>query len=132
MQRLVAALAKRDKDVWVDSEDIRKSADWRAKIYAGLDATKAVVPVLSPDFAASKVCGEELDYAVGHNKRLVPILYRRVERGSLRNELTSPNWVLFDDEARFDAAVDELVEAIETDLDWLDEHARLLVRALEW
>ena len=130
--RLVDALASRGKDVWVDREDIRKGADWRAKVLAGIDSARVIVPVLSPDFAASKVCGEELDYAAGHNKRLVPILFRRLQGAEVRAEVKALNWVLFDDEARFDEATEELVEAIETDLDWLDEHARLLVRALEW
>jgi WD40 repeat protein len=132
VRRLAAELESRGKDVWVDRDDIRKGADWHATMLAGIEAAKVVVPVLSPDFAASEVCAEEVAYAVDHNKRLVPILLRSVERGSLRPELTTPNWILFGDDTRFDEAAGELVDAVEADLDWLDQSARLLVRALEW
>ncbi len=132
VERLVAALAKREKDVWVDWDDIRKSADWRATIYAGIEYATVVVPVLSPDFAASNVCHEEIEHALLHNKRLIPILRRDVAGSELRDELRVPNWIFFRDSDRFDASVVELVDALEMDHDWLDAHARLLVRALEW
>ena len=132
VRRLADALDAAGKDVWVDLDDIRKGADWHAKMLAGIESARVVVPVLSPDFAASGPCAEEIEHALEHNKRLVPVLLRPVERGVLRRELTTPNWIVFDGEAGFDLHLGELVEAADTDLDWLDEHARLLVRALEW
>lgn len=132
VRRLADALEGLGKDVWVDLDDIRKGADWHAKMLAGVESARVVVPVLSPDFAASEPCDEEVAHALAHNKRLVPVLLRPVERGTLRRELTTPNWVLFDDPASFDERIEELVDATDADLDWLDEHARLLVRALEW
>src|SRR5262249_17226090 len=47
-------------------------------------------------------------------------------------ELTTPNWIFFEDDRRFEPGVAELVDAAEADFDWLDQHARLLTRALEW
>jgi WD40 repeat protein len=132
VRRLVEALSARGKDVWVDWEDIRKTADWRAKIEAGIDSAKAVVAVLTPDFAASKVCDAEIEHAVRQNKRLVPILWRDLDGATLRDELNAPNWIVFRGPESFDSAVDELVDALETDLEWIDTHARLLVRAGEW
>ena len=82
VRRLAAALEAREKDVWVDWEDIRKTADWRGRIQAGIESAKAIVAVLSPDFAASDICGEEMEHAVQQNKRLVPIVHRDVDRGS--------------------------------------------------
>jgi TIR domain len=79
VRRLVDALEHRGKDVWIDWEDIRKSADWRAKVHAGIEASRTIVPVLSPDFATSDVCREEVEHAVRHNKRLVPIVRREVD-----------------------------------------------------
>ena len=90
VQRLAAELLARGKDVWVDWEDIRKSADWRAKVEGGIESSRAVVAVLSPDFATSDVCGEEIDHAVEHNKRLVPIVRDEVDRRKLREQLNRP------------------------------------------
>jgi hypothetical protein len=42
------------------------------------------------------------------------------------------NWVSFEVDRRFDRALDELIAALDTDLDWLRSHTRLLVRAIEW
>ncbi len=130
--RLTAALKATGKDVWIDLEDIPKSADWRAKIEAGIESTRAVVPVLSPDFAASDVCAEEVGHALRHNKRMVPVVCREVAAARLRAELNAPNWIFFREADDFDAALIELREALEIDLEWLDAHARLLVRAVEW
>jgi len=80
VRRLEAALRERGKDVWVDWHDIPATADWRAKIYAGIDASRAFVAVLSPDLVASAICREELEHATRSNKRLVPILRREVDR----------------------------------------------------
>jgi len=132
VRRLAAALDARDKDIWVDWEDIRKTADWRATIEAGIDATRSVVAVLSPDFADSEICRDEVDHAVRQNKRLIPIVRREVDRERLRPELNAPNWIFFRESDDFDASLDALVDALETDLAWIDAHARLLVRALEW
>jgi hypothetical protein len=132
VRRLVAALAASGKDVWVDWEDIRKTADWRTRIEGGIESSKAVVAVLTPDFAASSVCEEEIEYALRQNKRLVPILRREIDDVALRDELNAPNWIFFRDADDFDYAIGELVDALETDFEWIDTHARLLVRALEW
>ena len=132
VRRLVAALEQRDKDVWVDWEDIRKTADWRATIDAGIDAARAVVAVVGPAFAGSDVCAAEIEHAVRQNKRLIPIVRADVDRTLLRDELNVPNWIFFRAADDFDEGLDALVEALETDLAWMDAHARLLVRALEW
>jgi WD40 repeat protein len=132
VRELDARLKARGKDVWVDWEDIRPSADWWATIQGGIDAARAFVAVLSPDLVASEVCRGELAHAVASNKRVVPVLRHDVDRASAPPELTAPNWLFCREGDDLDAFVDRLVETLETDLDWLDAHARLLVRAREW
>lgn len=132
VRRLAAELEERGLDVWVDWEDIRKGADWRAKVHAGIDSARTVVPVLTEAFAQSAVCADEIEHAVKNNKRLVPVVVGAVDGAKLRAELTVPNWVVFDPEAEFEARVDEILDAVESDPEWLDQHARLLVRAREW
>jgi WD40 repeat protein len=131
VRRLHAALEARGKDVWTDWEDIRKGAEWWAKVKGGIESAAVIVPVLSPAFAVSEVCDDEIAYALTRNKRLLPIMVDEPD-GDLRAELRAPNWVLFRDSDDFAEALDQLVEAVETDLHWVDQHARLLVRAVEW
>ncbi len=129
---LVRALEARGKDVWVDLDDIPKSADWHARVEQGIEASKAVVVVLSPALAASQICGEEIRHAIEHNKRLIPILRTDVEPEQLYPELNAPNWILARDQDDQDAAFEELIQALETDLAWLEVHARLVARSVEW
>jgi WD40 repeat protein len=131
-RRLDAALRERSVDVWIDFEDIPPSADWRERIFAGIDAAKAFVAVLSADYVASEVCREELAHASEANKRVLPVLLSEVDRGATPDALLAPNWIFFRETDDFDRSLHDLVEALETDLGWLDSHARLLVRATEW
>jgi WD40 repeat protein len=131
VRTLCDALTRAGKEVWVDWEDIPPSADWRAKVHAGIEAASAVVVVLSPDALRSEVCAEELARALELEKRLIPIV-RRDADGEVPEALRRPNWIFLREGDDFDAGCARLVEALETDLEWRDAHARLAVRALEW
>ena len=80
VEQLTRALGAREKDVWIDVEDIRGGAsDWRATIWGGIESATAMMFVLTPDSLASTVCGEELQHAVELNKRIIPVLRRSVD-----------------------------------------------------
>jgi WD40 repeat protein len=129
--RLKEGLERAAKQVWIDSDAIPKGAEWWARVEAGIESARAVVAVLSPDFAESTVCEREIGYAVEHGKRLLPVVQRDVDGAAFRPELEAVNWI-FVDGASLDGTVAELLEALDTDFDWLERHAQLLERALEW
>jgi WD40 repeat protein len=131
VRRLDLALQSRGNHAWVDYGEIRRSEDWWAAIVAGIDASRIFVSVLSPELVESEVCGRELEQALSSNKRIVPILHREIDRAGAPAALTRPDWIFFREADTFEDSVGG-VEAIETDLEWVDEHARLLVRAKEW
>ncbi len=131
-RRLGEALAARDKEVWADWEDIPATAEWRGEISSGIDAADSFAFVISPDSLRSEECGKELTHALEHGKRIVPLLYRDANGLAVPPELASRNWIFFRAEDDFDDAVDTFVEALETDLEWVRAHTRLLVRAREW
>jgi hypothetical protein len=72
VRRLDAVLRERGKDPWVDFEDIQATADWRAQSFAGIDASRAFLAVLSPGLVASEICRTELEHAAVSNKRVIP------------------------------------------------------------
>jgi WD40 repeat protein len=131
-RRLGEALAARDKEVWADWEDIPATAEWRGEIASGIDAADSFAFVISPHSIRSEECGKELAHALEHGKRIVPLLYRDANGLPVPPELASRNWIFFRAEDNFEDAVDTFVEALETDLDWVRAHTRLLVRAREW
>jgi len=130
VRRLTEALAARGKKAWVDWADIPPTAEWMAEISAAIDATDTYPVVLSPYFAASKVCAAELDTALQANKRIVPVLAREVDETQLPDAVAKLNWVTFTD--GLEPAIAKLVEALDTDLGSVKAHTKLLVRAREW
>jgi WD40 repeat protein len=132
VRRLHAALADLGRETWVDWEGIPPTADWMQQIAAAIDVAQAFVFVISPDSLKSAVCADELEHAVRANKRLVPILLRPAEAVEVPSPLARLNWVMFRSGDDFDAAVRVLIEALDVDLEWVEAHTRLLVRAREW
>jgi len=68
-----------------------------AEITAAIDAADTVVVMLSPDSVASPVCSQELEAAVGSNKRIVPVVIRDVEATSVPPDLGKRNWLFLRD-----------------------------------
>lgn len=134
--KLHAELLKTGRSLWVDWEDIPKAAEWWEEIKTGIESADAFVFVLSPDSARSKVCGDEVQHAIQHNKRLIPIVFQEVtdpqDRALIHPEIGEHNWIFFTDPANFDSAFADLIRALDTDLEYVREHTRLLMRASEW
>ncbi|NWG16436.1 MAG: TIR domain-containing protein [Chloroflexi bacterium] len=135
MRRLHESLAAQKKDIWVDWEDIPLTADWWREICAGIEAADTFMFIISPDSINSEVCRKEIDHAVQHNKRFVPILHRELtdaERAAAHPAINAHNWIYFRAQDDFNVAVNYLMAAVETDLTHVREHTRLLIRAREW
>src|SRR5205807_1147471 len=85
----------------------------------------------------SDICNLEVSYAVQNNKRIIPVLYQEVNTKELpqnpvRSLLDRINWFrpLTNDD--YTDLCQELIEIMETDLDHIRVHTRLLIRAKEW
>lgn len=132
VQQLHQSLAAQKRDVWIDWEDIPATADWWNEIKAGIDGANNVLFIISPDSAESKICQDEVAYAVSSNKRVIPILLRTVVGNQgLHPRVTSHNWVIFEG-ADFNTAFASLVKAMDTDLEHVRAHTRILTKAKEW
>lgn len=136
VRELHAALEKVGKDVWVDWENIPLTAEWLQEIYEGIEAADAFAYVITPDSVRSEVCSLELAHAISHNKRLVPILRRELvedmDKKALDPKISSHNWIYFRETDDFDKSFQSLTDSLNTDLDYLKTHTRLLVKAVEW
>ena len=141
VRKLHQALAERDRDVWVDWEDIPATADWWNEICAGINSADTFAFIISPDSTTSDVCRREIDHAVANNKHFIPILYRSLVTDSsgrinikdhIHPAISSHNWIYFEDPDQFDKSFAALLTALDTDLDYIREHTRLLVRGREW
>src|SRR6185312_4992499 len=132
VHQLTAALRARDREVWVDLEEIIPTARWMQEIRAGITGADAVAFVITPDWVASEICQTELRYAIEESKRLVPILARETPAADVPPVLAERHWLRFPDGGEFDAGVDRLIGVLDTDIDRVHRHTRLLTRAREW
>ncbi len=132
VQRLVTALTADGRDVWVDFEDIPFASDWWEEIQTGIDASEALVLVISPDSITSRYCNLEVNYAVKNNKRLIPVVFREPGNAQPPQEIAALNWIFFKDPEAFNAALSQLLETVDTDQAILEQHTRLLILARDW
>ncbi len=130
--RLDAALTARGFEPLIDRSEIYAFEDWWKRIEALIGRSDTVVFVLSPDAVASEVALKEVAHAVALNKRIAPIVCRRVDDGATPEALRRLNFVFFDEPERFEASADQLAEALQTDIGWIRQHTEFGELARRW
>ena len=134
-RRLHDALAAAGRDPAWDQDHavVPFSAPYQSEIAAAIAGSEKFIFVISPDSVASGPCAAELAVAVESGKQIIPLLRRHPgDDQPIAEAVSERNWILFDDDARFQASIAELSETLDTDLDWAKAHTRLLVRSREW
>jgi WD40 repeat protein len=109
--------------------------DWWDRLKDMIVAADVMVFIVSPDSAASPVCDKEIAYARNMGKRIIAILRRPVDFSKLPPLLSARHIELdFTDDAEvpFAAAVDRLSSALDLDVAWHRESARLTLLAQRW
>ena len=132
VKRLVVALQQVDIDPWVDWKRIGPGdPDWAKCIDAEIQQAYAVIAVLTPSFFESKFCKHEIDFAAQHGKLLVPVVYKDVKYEDVWPRLAKVNWI-FMRATEFDVGFDKLLHALHIDYDYVQRHAELCRKALEY
>jgi len=150
---LVESLEAGGLDCWFDMEDIPGTAVWWQQIKSGIREANAVVCIISPNWLRSEVSHWEMDYALTHSKKIIPLFYQDVfQDHDLLQSLADLNWQTPDGRAvsalanwdRIKAlnfilahqgqpdVVQEVITAARIDLAYVEQHTRLLQRAHEW
>jgi hypothetical protein len=131
-QTIVAALEARGVAPKIDTRDLPKLEDWRRELLGFVREADAVVFIVSQNSISSPVCEWEVEQVASLNKRLAPIVLERVADDQLPTDIAKINYLFFDQPEDFEARVDELAEALQTDLVWVKEHTRLGELARRW
>lgn len=131
-QKLIKEFESIDLDVWVDWEDIPPAVGWLDQILRGIEQAEVFVFLISPDSIKSEVCNVELEHAHKNAKRIIPIVVRDVVTKEVVSILRDLNWIFIREQDEFNAGLEKVKVAINIDIEWLQEHRRLQVRALEW
>lgn len=132
VNRLVDSVSDRGKAVWLDTEGIADGEVFPEAIKRAIEGSDAFLFVITPESVHSTYCEQEVEYARELQKRIVPVLREPVADSELHSEIRDRNWIPFTDKDEFDASVDRLIKALDTDLEHVREHTRWLVKAIEW
>jgi uncharacterized membrane protein YjjB (DUF3815 family) len=135
VRKLVDSLKAKERDVWVDFDDIPFASEWWKEVVEGIETSSSAIFVISADSINSQYCSLEISEIIKNNKKIVPIVIRRPgedQIARLPQTIRDLNWIFFEKEEGFDESVGNLIQALDTDLDLAKEHTRLLMRAYEW
>lgn len=121
----------------IDRKGIHGAEKWEERLGQLILESDSVVFVLSPDSAASKVCGWEVEEAARRGKRIIPVLCRPLEGQQPHPRLRDLNYIHFYADKNvpgsgFGTGQVRLVEALSVDVSWLREHTRLEELAARW
>ena len=129
---LQRGLAERGIVVFRDIEDTLPGEEWWRRLQELIGRADTVVFVLSPNSVDFAVCRDEVAYAQTLNKRVFPAVIADIKWASVPDGLAKIHSVFFNEIAGREAALDQLVEALETDIEWIREHTRLGELAHHW
>src|SRR5215470_16523955 len=124
-QELLAGLEMAGFELHLEKHDIAAGEDWEARLGRLIEAADTVVYVISPDAVASERCAWEVERTVTLEKRLLPIVWRRVDEVQVPPRLKQLNYIFFDRPLTFVPALKALATALRTDLEWIREHTRI-------
>ena len=130
--RLDAALKARGFEPLIDRTDIYAFEQCWDRIKALISRADTVVFVISPDAVASEIALKEVAEAASLNKRFAPVLWRWVNDKLIPTELAKLNFIAFDAAVLFEQRVDQLAEALNTDIGWIRQHTDFGEQARRW
>src|ERR671910_2510186 len=132
VRKLQDALEEHERNTWVDWKDIPLTAKWKEEVFSAIDNADSFAAVISPAFIVSKPCREELDHASHDNKRMVPLWHRDVADEEVPPDLAAHQYVYLRENDDFEDSFERLLKALDTDMEWVRFHTRLLSGAKEW
>ena len=116
----------------IDRHAIMGGDDWKRRIGNLIAEADIFIFILTPASVVSEQCAREISEATQLSKRILPVLARPLGDARPPAPIPSLNYVRFDDGSTFTTAMKVLVRAIKADLDWINQHTRLLARAQDW
>jgi len=113
-RRLAIDLDAQGIRYWLDEAEIKVGESLIEKIREGIDSAAYVAVILSPDSVNSPWVQREVDVAMnqeiqGRRVKVLPLMYRKCD---LPGFLLGKKYADFTDEARYEAALEELVRSI--------------------
>jgi hypothetical protein len=130
--RLAAALRDHGFQAHLDQSEMAPGEPWMDRLGKLIEASDALLFLLSPDSMNSKVCAWEVDKAERLGKRVLPALCRPAPATHVPGRLSRLSWIDFTEAQNFGAALANLERTLLADAAWGGELTRLLGLAKHW
>jgi hypothetical protein len=133
--KLYNKLVEQGLKVWFDQNDIPLGVDFQNQIDDGIKKSHNFLFIIAPHSVKSAYCLKEIQLAVKHNKRIIPLLHIEPSDcwDKMHPTICKINWIYFREEQDdFEAAFIGSVNLIGHHADYVEQHTQFLVKALEW
>lgn len=129
--RVAGYLEGQGRNVWLDVR-ILHGAEWEEEILEKLTQSVAVIFIVSgSSIAADSFCTRELQVAVNHHKRIIPILLEAVDPATLPPAVGRLHYLDFSGNPTFDDG-SELLATLDRDFDHIRQHSYIASQQVEW
>lgn len=131
------SLDREEEQIWVDWDDIPPTENWmNDEVYKHIEAMDTFVLVLSPGSCGDAVVKMEINWALKHGKRIVPIACKPIhqcdEWKDIGEEIKCLPQIEFLREDDFNSSMKILKKTLEKDIKHVKTHTTLLADAIEW
>jgi TIR domain len=132
------ALEARSLAVKLDTRDLEFGEKWQQQLKDFIRRADAVVFIVSPKSIESKWCRWEIAQVTAQSKRLVPVVHISVPTDLVPAEITDVQLfqfrpaIDFTSDKDYHTLVSRLVEGLQKDRGWLQEHTRFSEVAFDW
>ena len=128
----IANLVKEKVNIFKDTENILPAEEWKVRLNNLILSSDTVIFLLSPHSVNSKICAWEVATASKYKKRIIPIIIKETKVATIPPLLSDLNYVFAVTEEQFKALSEKLYKIINTDIQWIREHTRLMSIAYYW
>jgi hypothetical protein len=130
-------LTEQGLQVWFDQNDIPLGVDFQNQINNGIQKAHNFIFIITPYSLKSPYCLKEILQAVKYNKRIIPLLYIEPQTQELWDKMHPTirkiNWIDFQEaKDNFEESFAGLMNLVAQNTDYVEQHTKFLVKALEW
>ena len=129
------SLARYGITTWLHTKDISSGVDFGAAIDNGIEQADNFLFFISPDSIKSKYCLIELEHALKHNKRVIPVLIRETSLEKIPESIQKMQFIDFTDNTKsldYHKDIDDIISEIRKDRDYYFQHKVFLTQAIKW
>lgn len=160
VERISRSLQREGYTLWSQTTDVKEGTNLETAIFQGIEGADRILCLLSPDFINSETCQRYIAHAFAHNKPVIPLrlrisglmsfsstkrkrglgnIYERLgvaEDSPVLDQLRAlqPIHLPRDDDeaAEYQASIDRLLQELNKEPAYYEQHKILLVMALRW